>query len=482
MNNNNVQPAADDRGFILRVIRTSLILLAIAAAAALVMWIMRDSVRFLAAKGFAAGGNYEKAISLVEDITNEDTRKDRIYYLADDMYNNGLYAEAGKHFEELGDFRDSADRREQCSYDVADELYKAGRLEEALEAFIRLGDFGDSYERQRTVSYELACELYEKGEYSDAVVRFLGLGEYGDSADMAYKSALAITGDENGARAIISSGGVPVEEMEMTLLIAERRAVIDGSAIDAGARHTVLRHADGTVSACGDNSSGQCDVKAWRDITQICAGAYHTVGLRSDGTVAAAGDNTYGQCDVSEWKDIVAIAVSDNDTIGLTAEGTVLSTGYHEYPDITSAVSIRTVHAGAYSLVVQSESGTVLSSHESCRFTSDRPLNDVAVNTGYYAAAQAGGRVISSLEKAEGWKNIACIDGGPRAIVAADVEGKVYSLFFRQPDEIDFSSLADVCQCAAGTEHYVFLTADGTVYAFGDNTYGQCDVDSLGAY
>ena len=32
-----------------------------------------------------------------------------------------------------------------------------------------------------------------------------------------------------------------------------------------------------------------------------------------------------------------------------------------------------------------------------------------------------------------------------------------------------------------GTEHYVFVLEDGSLAAFGDNSYGQCDVQKLAA-
>jgi hypothetical protein len=52
---------------------------------------------------------------------------------------------------------------------------------------------------------------------------------------------------------------------------------------------------DGTVVAVGDNSSGQCDIEGWMDITQVAAGTQHTVGLKADGTVVAAGGTVFDE-------------------------------------------------------------------------------------------------------------------------------------------------------------------------------------------
>lgn len=71
-------------------------------------------------------------------------------------------------------------------------------------------------------------------------------------------------------------------------------------ALIAGYYHSVGLHYDGTVSACGGNLCGECDVSAWRDIVAVSAGNYFTVGLKADGTVIAAGNKKNG--DVSGWR------------------------------------------------------------------------------------------------------------------------------------------------------------------------------------
>lgn len=474
--------ANNESRFIKGVVLSSVCILAVMVVLGQLLWIMREDVAFLAARTYADGGNYAKAMELVEGISDSDVRLGRTYDLAEHMYANEHFSQAAEVFDELGDYGNSRERYMQCSYELAAELYRSGDLQGAVDAFARLGDYSDSIERQRAIAYEIAVRLYDNAEYPDAVIRFLSLGDYRDCADKAYRSAIAMTGDEDATMAILSSGGLPPEELQTALLIVERRADIGGNAIAAGAGHTVLRHADGTVSACGDNSQGQCDVRGWSGIIEIRAGAHHTVGLKKDGTVVAVGDNSSGQCDVSEWQSIVAIAAGDCDTIGLTADGTVLSTGYHKYSDIERAAGIRAIFAGSYALAAQTDSGTVIASHKTCAFTAERQIIDAAIHTGYYAAIQSGGGCLSSLEQLAEWKGIAFIAGGPRGIVASDVEGKVHSLFFRQADNIDLSSLSNVSQCAAGTEHYVFLTTDGAVYAFGDNSYGQCSIEELGSY
>ncbi len=91
-----------------------------------------------------------------------------------------------------------------------------------------------------------------------------------------------------------------------------------------GTAHMAVLEDDGTVSAYGDNSRGQCEVAAWRDIQKIAAGDFHTVGLKKDGTVLAAGDNTYGQCNVGEWSGVAELFAERNLTTAFTQDGGML--------------------------------------------------------------------------------------------------------------------------------------------------------------
>lgn len=87
------------------------------------------------------------------------------------------------------------------------------------------------------------------------------------------------------------------------------------------------------------------DFSGWESVIKVSCGKAHLVGLRSDGTVLAAGDNTDGQCDVSAWRDVADIAAFDNMTVGLSASGEALIKGKitsSETPAIKNTVSVLT--------------------------------------------------------------------------------------------------------------------------------------------
>ncbi|MBQ0010229.1 MAG: hypothetical protein KBS76_03900, partial [Ruminococcus sp.] len=78
--------------------------------------------------------------------------------------------------------------------------------------------------------------------------------------------------------------------------------------ISAGGLHSVCVRRDGTVTAVGYGTYGQCDVDSWSNIIGVSAGNHHTVGLRANGTCIAAGYSGYGQCDIDNWSSISMVS------------------------------------------------------------------------------------------------------------------------------------------------------------------------------
>ena len=70
-------------------------------------------------------------------------------------------------------------------------------------------------------------------------------------------------------------------------------------------------------------------IKELVDIRAIDAGINHLVALKSDGTVVALGNNSMGQCNVEAWKNIVRVEAFGNTTVGYASDGRVYYTGYN---------------------------------------------------------------------------------------------------------------------------------------------------------
>lgn len=471
--------ANSDREFIKRLVAASLILLLVFAALGLLVYSNRDFFRAFTAERLASAGKYESACDMARGISDDVQRQNMLYEVAAKMQEQGEYEYAALLFAELGTVADSGVRRLACLYAHADELYAAGNFEEARLGFEQLGSYSDAAQRQLQCIYAGGEAALAEGDYLQALSLFSGLGDYSDAKDRAYEAAFEICGDEQSARVLAGSGGMSAEEVERAAELAGLRSALPLGRLDAGRNHTLYLRDDGSAAACGDNSAGQCDVGGWSGIVQLCAGAEHSLALRSDGTVLAAGSNEYGQCDVGQWKNVVSIAAGDYDSLALCADGTVLSSGYHDYESLEQAQGIKALFAGSYAAAGITEYGYLISSHKSVTAEKPQLVLELAIGTGYTAALYSDGSLRAGVLENGGWENVVYAEAAPRALLALDRDGKLLSHFFRESDRLDFSSLGPVQLCAAGSAHYVFICADGSLRAFGDNSFGQCNVEKL---
>lgn len=469
----------NDAVFVRRVLLCSVFLLLCAVLIVLLTFANLNRAKALCANTMTALNLFEPAMEMAESIDDEAMSLDCMYGLGEKFASRGHYEQAAKLYSSLDNYLNSETLYLENLYAHAEELCAAEEFETALNVFQSLGDYRDSSQQITLCAYAQAEKLFENGEYLRAASAFSSLGAYSDAEQRAFDAAVAYSGDEQSARIIVSSGGLSPEAVEKAALITEKRAGMPLGHLAAGSRHTLFLRNDGSAAACGDNSKGQCDVGSWQDIVQICAGAEHSLGLRSDGTVLAVGSNEHGQCDVSSWKNVVSIAAGDSDSFALLADGTVLSCGFHDYDNIKSAGNIIAIYAGSYGAAAITAQGRLLPSHKTVSAEDPQLLLELIIGTGSSAALYADGRCTASLLPEAQWQDIITADIGPNAFVAVDYRGRVLSHFFRSADTLDFSALSDVMLCAAGSEHYVFLSSDGSLQAFGDNSFGQCNVGSL---
>ncbi|MEH6947974.1 hypothetical protein V7068_13070 [Bacillus sp. JJ634] len=256
---------------------------------------------------------------------------------------------------------------------------------------------------------------------------------------------------------------------------------IAGTAVAAGDSHTLVLKKNGTVWSFGKNQTGQLgngntknqytpvQVKGLKNVKDIAAGYNFSLALKKDGTVWMWGNNERNQ-------------------IGDGKTGSSLMKNVLVPYQVKSLTKVKSVSGGTYySLAVKSD-GTVWS----WGFNDASQLGIVKTiayqNKPAKVLGQDGEGYLSQIKQA---------DGGYRHTLAVANDGSLYtwgentygklgigtetSIYDIWSDGANSAvpvkvSLTKVIQAEAGSEHTVAITADGTVWSWGSNDYGQLGV------
>ena len=89
----------------------------------------------------------------------------------------------------------------------------------------------------------------------------------------------------NQTKLIVTYFKLNEQERTESYLCGSVGDILKNRKLAVGYAHIALLNDDGTVSAHGDNSRGQCNVEEWRDITDIFADKGFTVGVTADGKI-----------------------------------------------------------------------------------------------------------------------------------------------------------------------------------------------------
>ncbi len=224
-----------------------------------------------------------------------------------------------------------------------------------------------------------------------------------------------------------------------------------------GDGHTVMLKSDGTVWACGNNSSGQLgdgtdisrdrfvQVSSLTNVITIAAGFNHTIALKNDGTVWAWGGNANGE-------------LGDGTTVNKNA------------PIQVSVINgIMAIEAGYYHTMAIKSDGTVWTWGKNV----DGQLGD-------------GTTTNKNLPvKVTGLTGVKAAAGGDKYTVALKNDGTVWAWGSNQYGNLgdgsstsrvtpaQVSGLTGITAVACGYGHTIALKSDGTVWTFGRNDYGQ---------
>ncbi|THF73413.1 RCC1 domain-containing protein [Cohnella fermenti] len=261
-----------------------------------------------------------------------------------------------------------------------------------------------------------------------------------------------------------------------------RAAPLDGViSVSGGGNYSAVLRADGTVWTWGGNRSGQLGDGTTNDrsvpvqvvigdgvgglsaISSLSGGMEHIVALASDGTVWSWGANEYGQLgnatfsssgvpvqvldasDHGALSGIVAIAAGAYHSLALKADGTVWSWGLNSHGQLGDGSTVNR------SLPVQAVSGN----------EAEMLANAIAVDGG-------SGHSIALLEDGTVWAWGANDQG---QLGDGSKEDRLYPVQVKSANEED--PLSSIVAVGSGATFSTALTAEGTVWTWGDNAFGQ---------
>jgi len=289
------------------------------------------------------------------------------------------------------------------------------------------------------------------------------------------------------------------------------------TAVASGFNHSIALAEDGTVYTWGSNSAGQLgndnaltnssipvkvlngnyegttylgDASAPPNkITAVALGKWHSIALAEDGELYAWGGNDHGQLgdnsstdrhtpinvtdgaydgkkDLGDTAPITAVALGEYHSIALCEDGTVYSWGYNNAGQLGDGTNTEVPQDQPVKILAGEYIGTHLGDNSAKKITS------VALGRWHSTALCEDGTVYSWGYGSHGQMGnydppttlVTPINTTPKHVSKGAYEGTTY--------------LGDVIgnpitAVDSGFNHSIALAVDGTVYTWGDNTYGQ---------
>ena len=281
--------------------------------------------------------------------------------------------------------------------------------------------------------------------------------------------------------------------------------------VEVGDGHTLMLKVDGTVWAYGQNSYGQLGINSWEStdepvqvkfpngvkIVQIAAGENHSVALDSDGNVYTWGRNNYYQLGLWGWGNvptpirigtveskIVKIAAGSNTTVMLTANGQIYTHGINADGEAGNGEYATRVTYGKANNMNNIIDITVGKSHI-IALRSDGIV--FATGSNLYGQLGLGNKNLSKTNeyKKLALKNIAYIEAGENSSAALTADGRVYiwgSNVYGQLGTNDkqervspemVRNIANIREISLGKTHSTVRDGNGAIYGVGYNVEGQ---------
>ena len=279
--------------------------------------------------------------------------------------------------------------------------------------------------------------------------------------------------------------------------------------VSAGRHYGTALRSDGQILAWGHNGDGQCNVPALPaglTYVEVSAGSgsdAHVVARRSDGSVVAWGDNTYGQLNVPALPagvTYVDVEAGSAATLAKRSDGVVVMWPNPSQLPAYGPTTIVELDLGVGG-ALRRANGVLISFADNYWSNSNAPALAAGLSYTDVVAGRGSFYALVSDGTARAWGytlyNACNLPGLSAGLQYVELYGGVYggaalvsngSLRFWGDyyDAFNFQSLsipAGLVYVAAdvGSIHALALRSDGTVVAWGNNSYGQLNVTPLPA-
>ena len=164
----------------------------VAAIFVILLEVVIPSSKYSDAEKFLDENQYLNAVELYEELGDyKDSAEKALstrYLLALTELKNKEYKKAYENFFLIIDYEDSLDKRNESGYAYATQLFADKKYEEALRVFDVIEEYKDSAELQNQCYLYMAKQLFDAKDYYGVITMYEQKGPFGENNEL-YKSA-----------------------------------------------------------------------------------------------------------------------------------------------------------------------------------------------------------------------------------------------------------------------------------------------------
>ena len=348
-----------------------------------------------------------------------------------------------------------------------------------------------------TLSYT-SFAFTNSGSYSVVITNALGMA-ISIPASLSVTNAALLAWGSNGYGQL--GNGTNGPEVYTSLPITVASNVV---AMARGGNHSLFVKADNTLWAMGYNASGglgngttmdtSLPVQVTNNVVAVAAGWLHSLFVKTDGTLWAMGYNFAGQLGngnsggnastnrpIQVTSNVVAIAAGGEYSLFVKADGTLWAMGYNNYGQFGNGITGGITNWPI--MVASNVMAVTASSYHSLFVKTDGTLWAMGNNTDGQLGNGMDGMSASTNLPIQVTDNVVAMAAGNQHSMFVKADGTLWAMGNNGYGQLGAGTLtqtnrpivvaSNVVTVASGFSHSMFVKADGTLWATGNNGTGQ---------